>query len=185
MSVESNAPELAALARRLEGPTVGDIWSALSPMERQESLKHYLAGDQSNRGSLNAVAATLPALRAFRKQTIKQMPDSRLIEIVARASHLTPGILHDVLLALHLTGRTDMLKTFLDLLGIPHSGGVINDGASAATAVQGDRLPVSVTKLLSQYPPRDVWIYLLTLMAMDPGSWGALRPVVVAHADAG
>jgi hypothetical protein len=184
VSVESYASSsgLAALARRKDGPTVGDIWSALSPIERQESLKSYLAGDKANRESLNAVAATLPALRTFRTQTIRQMTDSRLIEIVARATHLTPGILHDVLLALHLTGRTAMLESFLDLLGIQHSGGVINDGASVTAAVQGDRLPASVTRLLDQYPPRQVWIYLLTLMAMDPDSWGGLRPVVAEHA---
>lgn len=187
MSVESNASGqlLAELARRQDGPTVDQIWLALSPDERQEALRCYLAGDKSSRASLLAVAATLPALRAFRKQTIQQLPDGRLVEIVAKSTRLAPGIIHDVLLALHLTGRNPMLISFLDLLGIAHSGGVISDGASVATAVQGDRLSTAVTKLLAMYPARQVQIYLLALIAMDPGSWGALRPVVVAQGDAG
>jgi hypothetical protein len=184
LPVESNAslPSLADLARRPDGPTVDQIWAVLSPSERQEALKYYLASDKSNRESLLAVAATLPALRAFRKVTIKQMPDGRLIEIVSKATRLTPGILHDVVLALHLNGRPSMLVSFLDLLGIPHSDGVIREGASVANAVQGDRLSTSVASLVTQYPPRDVMIYLLTLMAMDADSWGGLRPLVAEQA---
>jgi hypothetical protein len=182
---DASGSSLADLARRQDGPTVDQIWSALSPGERQEALECYLRGDKASRAALIAVAATLPALRAFRKQTIQQLADGRLIEIVAKSTRLAPGIVHDVLLALHLTGRSDMLSSFLDLLGIAHSGGVISDAASVATAIQGDRLSTSVTKLLAMYPARQVLIYLLALVAMDPDSWGALRPVVVAHADAG
>jgi hypothetical protein len=185
LPVESNVSgsPLADLARRQDGPTVDQIWVALSPGERQESLKAYLASDKSNRAALLAVAATLPALRAFRKQTIQQMPDSRLIEIVAKATRLTPGILHDLLLSLHLTGRRAMLQSFLDLLGIPHTDGIIQDGTSVAAAAQGDRLVGAVARLRDQYPPRDISTYLLTLIAMDPDSWGALRPVVAAQVD--
>jgi len=178
LASEPNSPDLATLAGRAEGPKVDQIWAALSSSERHEALNAYLASDKSNRASLLAVAATLPALRAFRKQTIQQMPDGRIVEIIARANRLTPGILHDLLLSLHLTGRKAMLQSFLDLLGIPHTDGVIQDGTSVASAARGDRLAAAVSRLREQYPARDVSLYLLTLLAMDAESWGGVRAVL-------
>lgn len=178
MPAELNS--LADLSRRSDGPTVDQIWSALLPIERQDALKFYLATDKANRMSLVAVAASLPALKAFRKQTILQMPDAKVIDIVAKANKLTPGILHDVLLALHLTGRTAMLESFLDLLGIPHAKGVINDSDGVGPALKGEKLSAAVTKLKEKYPLRDVQIYLLTLLAMDSESWGGVRAVTAS-----
>ena len=177
MSTETNAP-LSALAGRADGPTADQIWAALAPGERQDALTQYLAGDRSGRESLVAVVATLPSLRAFRKVTIAQFTDGKLIELVARAGKLPPGLTHDFLLALHLRGRSPMLESFLDLLGIPHTGGVIADGASIPAAVQANRLATAASTLVERYPRRAVSIYLLTLLAMDPGSWAGLRHVV-------
>ncbi len=182
MPPEPNAPTipLAELARRQDGPTVEQIWQALLPAERQQALQVFLASEKSNRQALIAVAATLPMLHAFRKQTIQQMPDGKLVEIVAKASKFPAGFLPDILLALHLQGRTAMLQSFLDLLGIPHERGVINDADAVSSAVTGERLPAAVTRLREQYPAREVSIYLLTLLAMDPESWGGVRGILAA-----
>ncbi|MEO8029416.1 MAG: hypothetical protein ABI765_01140 [Gemmatimonadota bacterium] len=176
------AESFADLARRPDGPTVDQIWAALLPGERQQALQQYLASDKPNRQMLDAAAATLPALRTFRKQTIQQMPDGKLVDVVAKATRLPAGILPDLLLAMHVKGRTAMLESFLDTLGVPHEHGVITDADAVGQAVQGERLSNAAARLGEQYPARDVQIYLLTLLAMDPNSWGGLRAVVARQA---
>jgi hypothetical protein len=69
-----------------------------------------------------------------------------------------------------------MLEAFLDKLGIDHEHGLIAEGAKAVPAAPA--LREAAAALLAAFPAADVRVYLRTLAAQDPETWGALGPLV-------
>jgi hypothetical protein len=69
-----------------------------------------------------------------------------------------------------------MLEAFLDKLGIAHEDGLIAEGAKDAP--DESTLREAATALLAAFPAADVRVYLLTLAAQDPATWGPLVPIV-------
>jgi uncharacterized membrane protein YebE (DUF533 family) len=77
-----------------------------------------------------------------------------------------------LLVSYHLAHQRAMLRVFLDAVGIPHEDGLIN--AELEGPVTADRLAAGVQALEAACPAGDVSLYLATLLAQDPDTWGAL-----------
>jgi hypothetical protein len=86
-------------------------------------------------------------------------------------------MIRSALISLHLPGRAAMLGAFLEALGIPHEGGLITDGTTV-TLPTGAKLSAAIEGLVKQYPAREVLIYLVALVAMDPETWNGLAAVI-------
>ena len=65
-----------------------------------------------------------------------------------------------------------MMAAFLDVLGITHENGLINDETVAKP--DADKLRAAATELASKFPPDEVSLYLSTLVSQDPETWGDL-----------
>jgi hypothetical protein len=73
--------------------------------------------------------------------------------------------------------RRPMLAAFLDHLGIDHEDGAIRDGSHLAPQPE-DRLSAAAERLFGTFPAEEVEVYLASLLALDPDTWGALAAVL-------
>jgi len=64
-----------------------------------------------------------------------------------------------------------MLSDFLDTLGIPHKGGVVEDFPET---IEESKLNEAVDKLLAKYPQEKVLLYLNSFNAMNDAPWEGL-----------
>lgn len=167
---------LQELAASPAGITLPALWRALEPAEREQALQS-LVDDKESRQYLVQYVRSLPRFKAFRPQAVAKLTDKELISAIASSTSLTQDMIRSALIGLHLPGRATMLGAFMDSLGIAHEGGLISDTASVSLPGK-DKLGAAVTALAKEYPPRDVTIYLLSLLAMDPETWAPLGPVV-------
>ncbi|HWA16102.1 MAG TPA: hypothetical protein VG817_06710, partial [Gemmatimonadales bacterium] len=133
--------------------------------------------DKESRPHLVQYVATLPRFKAFRPQAIKKLTNKELISAIAGSTQLTQDMIRSALISLHLPARAAMLGAFMDSLGIPHEDGLIAEGATVKLP-GADKLATAVIGLAKQFPPRDVGIYLLSLVAMDPETWSPLADVL-------
>jgi hypothetical protein len=167
---------LTDLAKSPDGVTLTALWRALEPAEREEALR-TLVEDKESRPHLLQFVASLPRFRAFRPQAIRKFTDKELISAIAATTQLSQDMIRSALIGMHLPGRAAMLGAFMDSLGIAHENGLIADGATVSLP-ERDKLHAAVTALTGQYPPRDVAIYLLSLLAMDPDTWKSVAAVI-------
>src|SRR5690242_2534842 len=167
---------LQDLAKSPEGITLSVLWKALSQAEREGALQS-LIDDKESRQYLVQYVRSLPRFKAFRPQAVAKLTDKELIGAIASSTSLTQDMIRSALIGMHLPGRAAMLGAFMDSLGIAHENGLIADGATVSLPAR-DKLAAAVTKLTAEYPPRDVAIYLLSLLAMDPDTWKPVAAVV-------
>jgi hypothetical protein len=169
---------LQDLAKSPDGVTLTALWRALEPAEREEALR-TLVEDKESRPHLLQFVSSLPRFRAFRPQAIKKLTDKELVSAIAASTQLSQDMIRSALISLHLPARAGMLGAFMDALGIPHEDGLIKEGVTVALPPAA-RLEAAITQLAKEYPPREVTIYLVSLLAMDPETWGALASVLPA-----
>jgi hypothetical protein len=94
------------------------------------------------------------------------------------ASVLEPGelVASSLLVALHLGHRREMLRAFLDALGLAHEDGILADeGGADAGPVATEKLAQARAGLLGTWNEHEVETYLNTLWLQDPERWQGLE----------
>jgi hypothetical protein len=112
----------------------------------------------------------------FRPQSVLKLSLEKRARHLASLRTVPESMASRALVVYHLTAQRPMLEAFLDKLGIAHEHGLIADGAKAAP--EEPRLREAAAALLAGFSAADVRVYLHTLAAQDPATWGALVPVV-------
>jgi hypothetical protein len=169
--------ELLDLAKSPGEITLPRLWRALAPSDREVSLRS-LADDEGSRPQLIRLAMSLPRFRAFRPKAVARLTDTELVSAIASSTQLPPDLVQTALIAMHLPARAPMLGAFLEALGIPHEGGLITDGTTVELPKEPDRMTAAIARLAGEFPRREVTIYLLSLVAMDPITWKPLAAVL-------
>jgi hypothetical protein len=105
------------------------------------------------------------------------LPVDKRVDYLIRAAHPDDSLATALLRALHLSQRSEMLGVFLDELGIPQQGGVI-DTDEELDAPGGEQLVAAVGALRGSYPADEVDLYLAALLSMEPDFWSGLAVVV-------
>jgi hypothetical protein len=175
---------MAALLQLVTSPgdiTLPRLWKALTPAEREAAL-HSLASDTASRAQLTRLAMTLQRFRSFRPQAVARLPDAELVSALASSSQVSNDLVQTALIGMHLPARAPMLSAFLEALGIAHEGGLIADGV-AVVPPERERILAAVASLVERFPPREVTIYLLSLVAMDPETWQPLSAALPGASD--
>lgn len=150
------------------------LWKRLRAADRQAAASHLFAeqAPEAVAGALGVIARA----RRMRPQAVRAMAP----EAQARAvgSILDPGeaLAASLLVALHLGARRDLLKAFLDAMGLPHEDGILKDEADKAPAPTLEELRQGIQALAS-FPSDQVATYLNTLYLQDPERWGRLADV--------
>lgn len=157
--------------------TPSRLWGAIDPETRRLAagcLYDPQRDDGAGRAEADAAIAT--ALR-FRAAAVRRLPVEKRVDYLTRAVRPDDSLARALLRALHLSRRSEMLAVFLEELGIPQQGGVI-DTEDDLDAPGGDRLVAAVGTLRDNYPADEVDLYLAALLAMEPDFWGGLVEVV-------
>jgi hypothetical protein len=105
------------------------------------------------------------------------LPVDKRVDYLTLAVHPDDSLATALLRALHLPQRSEMLGAFLDALGIPQQGGVI-DTDDELDAPGGEELVAAVGALRDGFPADEVDVYLATLLSMEPEFWGSLVEIV-------
>lgn len=120
---------------------------------------------------VEAMALIAKHLKA-RPKFVQGLPIERLARYLAHYPGMPDILAARLLVSYHLAHQRPMLRAFLDAVGLPHEDGLIN--AELEGAVANEKLAAGVAALDAAFPKGDVALYLATLLAQDPDTWGGL-----------
>jgi hypothetical protein len=151
------------------------LWKKLSPERRLEAAGLFWSDDQSTEQQIEAVGALASHMK-FRPKSVISLPLERKAKYLSTLPTVSDTIAARALVNYHLERQRPMMGAFLDLLGIAHENGLINE----ENTIKPDavKLKSAAADLSSQYPKEDVALYFSTLVSQDPETWGALADVV-------
>lgn len=153
------------------------IWRDLPAARRLALAEPFWADGDSVPQQVEAVQAIASQMR-FRPQSVVKLAPEKLARHLASVHRVSESLAGRLLVVYHLSRQQPMLEVFLDELGIAHEHGLIaEEGAHTPEAAN---LQSAADKLRAQFPDDDVRLYLRTLAAQDPDTWGGLLPIVGA-----
>ena len=149
------------------------LWKRLPPERRLEAARAFWESDDENSQAeqIEAVVALSRHMK-FRPQSMQAMPIEKRAKYLTQLPGMSEAIAARALVAYHLAHQRPMMGAFLDSLGIAHDDGLITEESVDPPA--RDRLAPAAAALAQSYSAADVSIYLNTLLAQDPQTWGAL-----------
>ncbi len=157
------------------------IWTVLTPAEKNEACLAFWQGTDSltREGQPRMVQELAGALR-FREVFVKRMPAAE------KARHMRrlvdgPALGHyrnDILRSWLLARKTPMLACFVEAQGLPHTDGIINDGATEPSL---DSLRKGIRTIKEQFPARDVALYMGIMLSAGGDFWSGLTEAVAAE----
>ena len=155
--------------------TPAHIWREMTAEQRLAAADALWSDSDSVPQQVEAVQAIARQLR-FRPQSVLKLAPEKRARHLAGLRTVPESLASRALVVYHLISRRPMLEAFLDKLGIAHEDGLIAEGAKDAP--DESKLREAATALLAAFPAADVRVYLLTLAAQDPATWGPLLPIV-------
>jgi hypothetical protein len=168
-------PFLASLS--LERLTPSRLWTQLPAEVRALAARSLYAHDREESSARQLADAAIVRTLRFRELAVRRLPVDKRVEYLVRAARPDDSLSSSLLLALHMEHRRPMLAAFLDALGIPNENGAIADGSTLAPQAE-ESLGSAARLLLEGFPAEEVEVYLASLLAMDPDTWGALAGVM-------
>lgn len=147
------------------------LWKHLSREERLAAATHFWK--EPPPALVPTALAALVAARRMRPQAARTLPAEEQAKILA--SVLDPGetLAGFLVASLHLGERRELLRAFLDEVGLPHEDGVLKP-ESDDIAVSQDKVKSAAAKLATTFPREQVQLYLNALWLQDPDRWSAL-----------
>jgi hypothetical protein len=155
--------------------TPAHIWREMTAEQRLSAAAALWSDGDSTPQQAEAVHAVARQLH-FRPQSVVRLAPEKLARHLASLRTVSESLASRALVVYHLTTQRPMLEAFLDTLGIAHENGLIAEGAKAVP--EGPALREAAASLLAAFPAADVRVYLQTLAAQDPETWGPLGPIV-------
>jgi hypothetical protein len=153
------------------------LWRQLDSETRRIAANSLYRGEWDDpAGRREADNAIAEAIR-FRGAAVRKLPVERRVDYLLRAVRPDDSLARSLLLALHLDQRRGLLETFLDQLEIPQEGGMIDPDFDLQPP-EAERLSQAVQKLREGHPADEIDVYLASLLAMEPETWGGLAELV-------
>ena len=158
----------------LDKLTPARLWPALDAPDRRLAVQALYGDDPELRGQADEALAG--ALR-FRPAGVRKLPVDKRVDYFLRRVRPDNTLATTLLTALHLDRRRDLLRFFLDALDVPNDDGVIPPDHEPEP-VAADRLAPAVDALRRRFDTPAVDLYLATLLALDPDTWGGLQTLL-------
>jgi len=143
--------------------------------QRLEAADLFWNDEHSADQQLEAVASIATHMK-FRPKSVLTLAPERRAKYLATLPTMSDTIAARALVSYHLERQRPMMGAFLDLLGIPHENGLIND--ENVDKPDAARIAAAAKDLATKFPPDDVTLYFATLVSQDPETWEALVDVV-------
>lgn len=151
------------------------IWRSLDHDRRLKAAAAFWKSPAVKPPEIDVAAALIAQSLHFRPQSIRTAPLPKRASYLAGYAAMPDHLAANVLFAYHLAHQIPMMARFLDLLGIAHDEGRIKDETPKQTR---EKLAPAAARLYEEFDPRDVTIYLETLVSQDDETWGALAEVL-------
>ena len=101
------------------------IWKRLTPRERLAAATR-LWEEPPQEVVPSVLAAVVKVLRV-RPQVARKLPDASIARAVAATIDPGEALASSLVVALHLGERREMLRVFLDAVGLAHEDGILKD----------------------------------------------------------
>jgi len=161
----------------LDTVSPSDLWFSLDPETRQLAARSlYQGSGAAGAGRAEADGAIASVIR-FRPSAVLRLPVARRIGYLLKAVRPDDSLACTLLLALHLEQRAPILEAFLQRLGIPQQGGLIDEDYDLEPP-DDEALAAAVGELFERFPRDETEVYLTTLIAIDRDTWGGLVSVL-------
>jgi hypothetical protein len=148
------------------------LWRALSPAMRVAAATAFWSDDQAGLEQAEGVALIARQIK-FRPKSVLSLPVEKKAKHLATMGQVSDLLAARLLVSYQLHHQRPMMGRFLDLLGIAHEEGLINDESPAAPAPE--KLDEAAKALTTEFPSEDVSRYFWTLLWQDPDTWGGLK----------
>ena len=166
-----------AAAVSLEGLSPARLWPRLEPEVRLLAARSLYAHDGGEGLAKKEANAAIAHAMRFRDAAVRQLPVEKRALYLSKSVQPSENLASSLLLALHLEHRRDMLKSFLDTLEIPNKNGLIEEGHEPEPP-GAERVAAAAGALFEEFPPAEVEVYLMTLLAMDAEMWTGIEGVL-------
>jgi hypothetical protein len=145
------------------------------PMERRIDAAGLFWEDEHSADQQMEAIASIATHMKFRPRSVVGLDPAKRAKYLAQLPTVTDAIAARALVNYHLERQRPMMGAFLDLLGIPHDNGLINEEHIAKP--DPEKVKQAAKDLATTYPPEDVSLYLATLVSQDPETWESLVDV--------
>jgi hypothetical protein len=150
------------------------LWRRM-PMERRIDAAGLFWEDEHSADQQMEAIASIATHMKFRPRSVVGLDPAKRAKYLAQLPTVTDAIAARALVNYHLERQRPMMGAFLDLLGIPHDNGLINEEHIAKP--DPEKVKQAAKDLATTYPPEDVSLYLATLVSQDPETWESLVDV--------
>jgi len=151
------------------------LWRRMPMDRRLEAANLFWNDEQSADQQLEAIASIATHMK-FRPKSVLGLTADRRAKYLATLPTMSDSIAARALVNYHLERQRPMMGAFLDLLGIPHENGLIND--EHVVKPDAAKVKSAAAELATKFPADDVSLYFSTLVSQDPETWEPLVDVV-------
>ena len=151
------------------------LWKDLPMETRIRAAEAFWSDEDSPEIEMQQVEALMAIARRlnFRQKSVQAMSLERRARALAQIGDVSDALATRALVAFHFQHQRPLMAAFLDALGLAHDHGLITE--ENVTAPDRERLATAVRALRGSFPDAHVSLYLNTLMAIDPETWGQLE----------
>jgi hypothetical protein len=154
--------------------SVNRVWRQLPDVTRVAACKLFWA--ESSGASKQLLFATLAKARKLREVFVRKSPIERLVNWTAADLTLPDPIVEDLLKKYLLHEHRAVIISFLEMLQIPHSEGMIEESFDFAT-LTNERVQEAARSLLASADRMGAELYLKYLV-LQGGPWEGIEEVL-------
>lgn len=148
------------------------LWRTLPLDARHAAATAFWSDDQARLEQAEGISLIARQIK-FRPKSVLSLSVDKKARHLASMGQVSDLLAARLLVSYHLHHQRPMMGRFLDLLGIAHEDGLIND--ESPTAPTPEKLDEAARALAAEFPAADVSLYFWTLLWQDPDTWGGLR----------
>ncbi len=150
--------------------TPSKLWRRMTAEQRLRAAHAFWSDEQAADDQIQAVLL-IAQQKKFRPKSVLTLDIERRAKHLASIVAMPEALAARALVLYHLSSQREMMGAFLDVLGLKHDNGLIEDDEARPDP---DKLGPAVAAIAGKYPAEDVSLYLTTLVCQDPETWGVL-----------
>jgi len=150
--------------------TPSRLWRRMTADQRLRAARAFWSEEQAADDHIQAILL-IAQQKKFRPKFVASLDGERRAKHLATLLSLPEAVAARCLVVYHLAEQRVMMGEFLDVLGLTHENGLIQDDDAKPEA---EKIAPAVAAIAAKYPAEDVSLYLTTLFIQDPETWGAL-----------
>jgi hypothetical protein len=156
-----------------------EMFSKMSPQLSESILRWFR---ESERAIYRTAAVSLAQQKKLRAEYItrKSVPEQIQWVLLQLRVKANEAVGENMLQIWLMKGRSEMLVTFCDAVGIKHDGKGGVDGDLPSTLEAG-KVRAGVDALLAKFPAEETAVYLHLFQLQQPGGWPTIAEILASE----